>query len=471
MELDGVRTLEPQSERQILIVHRMMNNSWYTVRPEIQEDQENGFPALLFRHPCEPGTGTGGWMQPSIESRVEDIKHEASSPQKQFTRQEIEKHNKDNDCWIVVNGKVYDATSVLSWHPGGKAPIMAHAGKVHADTTDEFESIHDDYALKRLNGTSTTFCCLGCPGTDRKTECVLGVITEKAKGLIKRQVEDLAKDKARSAQKDPETVLDHHRWTAVRLLRKSQISQDTRLYTFSLPSGKKNLGLATCQHVQFGFHFSDRLVVRSYTPTRPVLEKDEDGTFDLVVKTYFADNMQPGGTMSNILDTMRPGQEIEVKGPTGEIRYMGHGKFMIDDTEFHFHHVSLVLGGSGITPGYQLIARVLNAKLEGRGEDNTKIRVIDANKTESDILMRKELDQFAKDHPAQFQITYVLSHPGEGWTGEKGHVTKEHLEQYIFGPEEGNVALLCGPPTMIQKAVLPSLREIGYKEDQNLFGF
>lgn len=107
-------------------------------------------------------------MQPSIESRVEDIKQEASSPQKQFTREEIEKHNKDDDCWIVVNGKVYDATSVLKWHPGGKAPIMGHAGKVHADTTDEFESIHDDYAQKKLNGKSATFCCLSCSGTDRE---------------------------------------------------------------------------------------------------------------------------------------------------------------------------------------------------------------------------------------------------------------------------------------------------------------
>lgn len=91
-------------------------------------------------------------MQPSTENQMEKIKHEVASPQKQFTREEIEKHNEENDCWIVVNGKVYDATSVLDWHPGGKAPIMAHAGKVHVDTTDEFESIHDDYAEQKLSG-------------------------------------------------------------------------------------------------------------------------------------------------------------------------------------------------------------------------------------------------------------------------------------------------------------------------------
>lgn len=38
---------------------------------------------------------------------------------------------------------------------------------------------------------------------------------------------------------------------------------------------------------------------------------------------------------------------------------------MIDEKEHHFNNVSLVLRGSGITPGYQLIARILRAKDEG----------------------------------------------------------------------------------------------------------
>lgn len=91
-------------------------------------------------------------MQPSTENRIEEAKHEASSPQKQFTREEIEKHNKEDDCWLVIGDKVYDVTSVLSWHPGGKATIMGHAGRVHVETTEEFESIHDDYAQQKLSG-------------------------------------------------------------------------------------------------------------------------------------------------------------------------------------------------------------------------------------------------------------------------------------------------------------------------------
>lgn len=130
----------------------MMNNGWYIVKPLIIQDDESDTPSILFQHPIEPGTGDGGWMKTSVVNQIASAKQDAGTPQKQFTREEVEKHNTDSDCWIVVNNKVYDATSVLDWHPGGKAAIVGHAGKVHAETTNEFESIHDDYAYKKLKG-------------------------------------------------------------------------------------------------------------------------------------------------------------------------------------------------------------------------------------------------------------------------------------------------------------------------------
>lgn len=130
----------------------MMNNCWYQVKGEIVQESGSDIFSILFRHPVEPGTGDGGWMKLSVENQLANAKQEAAAPQKQFTRKEIEKHSSEKDCWIIVNGKVYDATSVLSWHPGGKAAILNHAGKVHQETSDEFASIHDGYAFKKLNG-------------------------------------------------------------------------------------------------------------------------------------------------------------------------------------------------------------------------------------------------------------------------------------------------------------------------------
>lgn len=447
----------------------MMNNCWYIVKPEIAQDKDDDVPHMLFRHPVEPGTGDGGWMKPSVENQIASAKQEAGAPQKQFTRQEIEKHDSEKDCWLVVDGKVYDCTSVLSWHPGGKAAILGHAGKVHQETSDEFASIHDGYAYQKLK------------------ECILGVVTEKAANLIKANAEAAAKEKANSKSKDGDVVLQKHKWVPVKLQARESVSEDTRRYTFGLPDGMKDLGLGTCQHIQLGFHLKDKMLIRSYTPTKPLLPdpqkehkqdssnnssseiksmQDGQGTFELVVKTYFPSSEQPGGAMSNILDCMPLGEEIEIRGPTGEIVYNGNGDFIIEDKAMHFKRISLVLGGSGITPGYALIARALL----GANED-VELRVVDANKSEKDILLRGELEHFEKESNGRLKITHVLSHPSEEWKGLKGHVNEEIIKGALFEPGEGSVVFLCGPPGMIQKAAVPALEGWGYVQDENMFGF
>jgi nitrate reductase (NAD(P)H) len=77
--------------------------------------------------------------------------------------------------------------------------------------------------------------------------------------------------------------------------------------------------------------------------------------------------------------------------------------------------------------------------------------VIDANKSEADILMSGDFDQFAKNHADKFAIVHVFSHASENWKGEKGHITENIIKQHAFEPDRNKVALLCGPPMMIQK--------------------
>ncbi|KLP17129.1 Uncharacterized protein LW94_12112 [Fusarium fujikuroi] len=194
--------------------------------------------------------------------------------------------------------------------------------------------------------------------------------------------------------------------------------------------------------------------------------RDGDGSFELTVKTYFPDENQPGGALSNILDCVPIGEEVELRGPTGEIAYNGHGNFAIEGKDRHFDRVSLVLGGSGITPGYSLLARVLLSN-----NDKTEIRVVDANKTEADILLKEELEEFEKKSNGQLKVTHVLSHADDSWKGKTGHVNEDIIKESLFEPSEKSAVFLCGPPAMIQKAALPALNDWGYVEDENMFGF
>ncbi|KAJ0986228.1 hypothetical protein J5N97_004584 [Dioscorea zingiberensis] len=50
------------------------------------------------------------------------------------TKEEVSLHNTRNDCWIIVNDKVYDVTPYVEEHPGGDA-ILKHAG---GDSTKGF---------------------------------------------------------------------------------------------------------------------------------------------------------------------------------------------------------------------------------------------------------------------------------------------------------------------------------------------
>eukprot|EP00439_Symbiodinium_sp_Y106_P045936 s6818_g5.t2 len=60
--------------------------------------------------------------------------------------EEVAKHNKDSDCWVIVGDQVLDVTAFLSEHPGGKKSIMMFAGK---DATEEFDMLHDRKVIKK----------------------------------------------------------------------------------------------------------------------------------------------------------------------------------------------------------------------------------------------------------------------------------------------------------------------------------
>jgi cytochrome b involved in lipid metabolism len=69
-----------------------------------------------------------------------------SSTSRKISWEEIYKHNKLDDCWVVVHGKVYDVTSWVPKHPGGRI-ILNGAGR---ESTALFESYHPEWVHNKL---------------------------------------------------------------------------------------------------------------------------------------------------------------------------------------------------------------------------------------------------------------------------------------------------------------------------------
>jgi cytochrome b involved in lipid metabolism len=67
-------------------------------------------------------------------------------PEKEFTMEEIAKHNTKENVWVVVKGVVLDLSDWLEEHPGGVQAILNFMGR---DATEEFEMLHDDEVIPK----------------------------------------------------------------------------------------------------------------------------------------------------------------------------------------------------------------------------------------------------------------------------------------------------------------------------------
>ncbi|KAK9270429.1 hypothetical protein L1049_026008 [Liquidambar formosana] len=446
-------TLNTQPEKLIWNLMGMMNNCWFRVKINICRTQK-GEIGIVFEHPTQPANQPGGWMSkeknPEKSSETNQTQKKTVSspfnktPSKTFSLSEVKKHNSADSAWIIVHGQVYDCTPFLKDHPGGADSILINAG---TDSTEEFDAIHSDKAKKMLEDYRIGELIMDS-STPSPSDSVHGVAPIKEIAPL-RSVALVPREKI-----------------PCKLVSKTSVSHNVRIFRFALPLNDQILGLPVGKHIFLCATIEEKLCMRAYTPTSAV---DAVGYFDLAIKIYFkgVDPKFPkGGVMSQYLDSLPIGSILDVKGPLGHIEYTGRGNFIVQGKNKFAKKLAMIAGGTGITPIYQVIQAILNDP-----EDDTEMYLVYANRSEDDILLREEIDAWAEKRE-KLKVWYVVGVTlREGWKYSVGRITESILRKHMPDASDDTLALACGPPLMIQSAVQPYLGKMGYDVKNSLLVF
>jgi len=421
----------------------MGNNPVYRVKVH---PQPGGL--VKFEHPTIAGTTVGGWMnradgtkgrpgfavkgEEAVVAKVVKEEKKLVSNGKFFTMEEVKKHDTEEDVWIVVRDRVYDCTKYLDEHPGGAESIMLEAG---GDATEEFEAIHSTKAWTLLEDY---------------------YIGDLDKGAAAAKVEE-------KVVEDNGIALNPKQRIPFKLIEREELSHDTRRFRFGLQTDKHVLGLPLGKHMLMSANIDGKMVSRAYTPTTT---DKEVGYFDLVIKVYFKSppRFPEGGKLSQHFDSLKIGDTFDVRGPFGEIHYFAPGQIKLKKREMNVSRLSFVCGGTGITPFFQIAKDIIRDP-----SDKTELNLIYCNKSEEDILLRKEIDEWIA--VGRVNVWYVLDAPPADWKFGSGFVNEAMIRDHLPAPAEDHLVLFCGPPIMADRAVVPNLEKVGHDVENNFMRF
>ncbi|RSL46861.1 hypothetical protein CEP54_013650 [Fusarium duplospermum] len=207
-------------------------------------------------------------------------------------------------------------------------------------------------------------------------------------------------------------------------------------FVFDLPEKCGIVGLPIGQHVAVKATVNGTSVSRSYTPTSNNLDV---GVLELVIKVY-PDGSLTGGYFANL----KPGDEVLFRGPKGPMQYQ----------RGLCSKIGMIAGGTGITAMFQLIRAICEDD-----KDTTEASLIFANRSEQDILLRPQLESFARRYPSNFKLWLMLDQAPKKWVYGTGYVTADVIKTKLPPCTLDTKIMLCGPPGMVaaSKKALVSL--------------
>lgn len=93
-----------------------------------------------------------------------------------------------------------------------------------------------------------------------------------------------------------------------------------------------------------------------------------------------------------------------------------------------------------------------------------------ANRSSKDILLKEELEKFVQEKNFSFRVYFTIDQAEENWNGGVGYINKDMLAANLPAASDDTLMLMCGPPVMCQKVILPILTDLGHKKE-DMFEF
>lgn len=142
------------------------------------------------------------------------------------------------------------------------------------------------------------------------------------------------------------------------------------------------------------------------------------------------------------------GDIFYLKGPNGQFRFDPG----ID------RKVLFIAGGTGLAP---FISMLRHIKVTSANCDNI---LLYSTKFSTEIISKGELNNYTSEIGTRLVITVTRPQPGDGWTGQTGHVDAEMIKKYAPDYME-RTAYICGPLPFV-KAAKDALASLGVPNEK-----
>jgi len=195
--------------------------------------------------------------------------------------------------------------------------------------------------------------------------------------------------------------------------------------TLDLPDWR---GHRAGQHVDVRLTAADGYQAqRSYS----IASAPEDARVMLTVE-----RLDDGEVSPYLVDDLRIGDELEVRGPVG-------GYFVWDAGSPG--PVLLIAGGSGVVPFRSMLRHRVAA------QSTVPVRLLYSARSQRTLIYRDELTRMAGRNAIDIRIT-LTREEAQDWRGYRGRITRGFLDRTGWPASDGPLVYVCGPTGFVETA-------------------